>query len=75
MIAYRLYHMSNRTGHIERCDVIEARDDVDAVRIVGRMATTQARELWQDARRIRRFEKTAETGGASGGISGTQPAG
>lgn len=75
MIAYRLYHMSNRTGHIERCDVIDARDDVDAVRIVGRMATTQARELWQEARRIRRFERIAETGIVSNDAAGTQPAG
>jgi len=57
MIAYRLYHMSNRTGHIERCDVIDARDDVDAVRIVRGMAQTQVRELWRDARRICRFER------------------
>ena len=60
MIAYRLYHMSNRTGHIERCDVIDARDDVDAVRIVRGMAQTQVRELWRDARRIGRFERVPD---------------
>jgi len=58
MGGYRLFHISNHTGHIERCDVIEAEDDDGAIRSAATQAGPNAMELWQQARRIKRFERT-----------------
>ncbi|HEX8447348.1 MAG TPA: hypothetical protein VF649_12135 [Sphingomonas sp.] len=67
MTAYRLYLMSNRTGHIERFEVIDARDDVDAVAKASRMAGPQAMELWQEARRIHHFQRRMQPDEAPAG--------
>ena len=54
---YRLYFMNCGSGHIDRIEEIEAADDVEAVRTAaGRDAGDQPLELWQERRKVKRFE-------------------
>lgn len=58
MGGYRLFHIGNHSGRIERCDVIDAVDDDAAILSAQAQAGPNAMELWQQARRIQRFERT-----------------
>ena len=59
---YRLYFMNRGSGHIDRVEEIEAADDVEAVRIAaGRDTGNQPVELWQEHRKVKRFEVGAST--------------
>lgn len=53
---YRLYFMSCASGHIERFEEFEAADDVEAVRVARRQPGQQPLELWQEHRKVKRFE-------------------
>jgi len=49
---YRLYHINQSSGHIERAEVIEAEDDVRAVAIVKARKRDAPVELWQERRKV-----------------------
>ncbi len=53
---YRLYHFSEYTGGIARFDEFEAADDKAAADLAAARMNGRAMELWQQQRRVRRFD-------------------
>lgn len=56
MTQYRLFFINTRSGHIERAEVVDAIDDVQAVEACQARTGDQALELWCRARRVHSFE-------------------
>ena len=56
---YRLYFMSPRSGHIDRAENIHAESDGQAIESARPFAGEQPLELWQDNRKVYRFETKA----------------
>lgn len=59
MAGYRLYFMDRFSGHIEHRREFFADDEAAAVDIAEGWSTGQPMELWQDDRKLRRWEAEA----------------
>jgi hypothetical protein len=53
---YRLYHFSQTTGGIARFDEFDAVDDTAAEAFAADRMNAHAMELWQQHRKVRRFD-------------------
>jgi hypothetical protein len=60
---YRLYLISNYSGHIDQVENVHAVDDLHAIRMVRRFIGRKAMELWCQHRRVRRFRALAPVPG------------
>jgi hypothetical protein len=56
MATYRLYLIGKATGRPERSELIEARDDMAAIRHATETHSRQAWELWRGERRLHAFK-------------------
>jgi hypothetical protein len=56
MLDYRLYFMSNKTGHIQRFEEFEAEDHEAAKQIAAAKLDSQPLELWHRHLKVQRFE-------------------
>lgn len=59
---YRLYRLDRFTGHIVGVEEFHAGSDVDAVHTIENRPRTEAMELWQERRKIRRFDAAPDIG-------------
>jgi hypothetical protein len=53
---YRLYHLNPKTGHIDRFNGFEVEDDGAAVILAEKMLEAHPLELWQQHRKVQRFD-------------------
>lgn len=53
---YRLYFMSKKTGHIDRAENLQARDDREAIETAAGLGGDYPMELWENTRKVHRFE-------------------
>lgn len=53
---YRLYSLNAHSGHIDKAEEFHASDDVEAIMIVQGREREASMELWQESRKVRRFD-------------------
>lgn len=56
---YRLYRLNAHSGHIDRAEEFHAADDDLAIAHVQEMDRNSNLELWQEGRKVRRFDAPA----------------
>jgi hypothetical protein len=57
---YRLYHLDEHTGHINRAEELFAADDVAAVHDLQQRQADHPLELWQEKRKVTRVDGMPE---------------
>lgn len=55
MTQYRLFFINTASGHIDRAEVVDAIDDLQAVEVCQGRPESQASELWYRSRRVHSF--------------------
>jgi hypothetical protein len=60
MLNYNLFLMNRFSGHIDRCQTIDALDDASARRAACEYIGTQPMELWLKHRKVQRFEASGD---------------
>lgn len=56
MPLYRLYHLNDFSGHIDRDEEFHASDDVEAIHRVQARPRLANMELWSGGRKVSRFD-------------------
>lgn len=56
MTNYRLYFLDGFSGHVDRAEYLSARDDGEALAMVGKLPRAQPIELWHQGHKILRLE-------------------
>ena len=65
MVYYRLYQLRGPNNEVETFDEFQAENDTAAITVAEACRRTNAMELWQNHRKVQRWESALPTNGAT----------